>query len=226
MIEEQEKMLWLVDIIKRVKIDTDYLYDSDKLADEKIGYLANNCSNVLDFGKSSRKLFELFDKNQIITSDICQYDSYPDIIDDICNIKKLSWQSFDGIICLAILEHVYAPHAACDNLYKLLKKDGHAFVYVPFLYNYHASEDLHFQDYFRFSRDGIAYLFKDFSEVTIYPYRGRYSSIFNLIPNWNKNIEKRFGDRPNKFIDKFFGFIFGGSEKVLQASGYFIWVKK
>ena len=41
-----------------------------------------------------------------------------------------------------------------------------------------SEEDLKFQDYFRFSKDALAYLFKDFSEVELYPIRGRVSSSF------------------------------------------------
>ena len=47
----------------------------------------------------------------------------------------------------------------------MLKNDGIIYGYVPYLYYYHAPYDLKFQDYFRFSKDALANLFKDFSDV-------------------------------------------------------------
>lgn len=215
----------LIQLIQACKVDTGYLYEPDRLLDEKIGHLAHHCPRVLDFGKSSRHRYALFADGQIITSDINQFDGYPDVIDDICNIQNLQWGSYDGIICLAVLEHVYAPHLAVDNLHRLLTDDGICFAYVPYLYRYHAPRDLVFQDYFRFSRDAIVYLFRDFSDVTIFPIRGRYSTILNMFTFWKHKVEKRLGFRVNRFVDRLFAFG-GRPDEVTQASGYFIWAKK
>ena len=57
---------------------------------------------------------------------------------------------------------------AIDNLKKMLKEQGTIFGYVPYLYKYHAPNNLKFQDYFRFSKDALAYLFKDFNEVELF----------------------------------------------------------
>ena len=192
-------------IIQRTKIDTSYSYRSDQLIDEKIKFLAEHCQKVLDFGKSSRHRFECFASDQIVTCDINQFDGYPDIIDDICEIKNLQESSFDGIVCMAVLEHVYAPQDAVNNMYKLLKNEGYCLAYTPFLYNYHAPGNLKYQDYFRYTKDGLAYLFRDFSDVTLYPVRARISTICNLLPGWKYRIEKIFGQRINKMLDHFFG---------------------
>ncbi len=216
----------LIKLINSTTVDTDYLYDSDRLLDEKMQLLAMNCGKVLDFGKSSRVRFNLFKEDQVVTVDINEHADYPDVIDDICDVRCLEWESIDGIVCLSVLEHVYAPHRAVENLYRLLRKDGYCLVHVPFLWRYHASPDLQQQDYFRFTRDGLAYLFKDFSEVTIYPVRGPYSTIFNLFRMWKGRIEKTFGQGVNKFVDKIFCFVSRNNDLVLQASGYFLWAKK
>ena len=47
----------------------------------------------------------------------------------------------------------------------------------------HAPRDFKLSDYFRFSRDGVAYMFKDFSSVVIYPTRKGRSSALSLIFN-------------------------------------------
>lgn len=212
--------------IRRAKVDTSYLYDSERLLDEKIEFLAKNCSRVLDFGRSSRERFERFHEGQAITCDINQYDDYPDVIDDLCDVRALEWGGFDGIVCMAILEHVYAPHLAVDNLHRLLEDGGHCLVYAPFLWRYHGAADPSYLDYFRFSRDGLAYLFRDFSEVTIYPFRGRFSTLLNLTDFWKPKVEKRFGQGVNRFVDRVLGRLLRDREQVRQASGYFLWARK
>jgi len=76
-------------------------------------------------------------------------------------------ESIDGIICLAVLEHILDPQRAVNEMYRVLKKTGIAFLYVPFLYPYHA--DSFMKDYHRFTIDIILYMFKDFDEITIQP---------------------------------------------------------
>ena len=74
----------------------------------------------------------------------------------------------------------------------MLKESGKIYGFVPYLYNYHAPIDLKFQDYFRFSKDSLAYLFKDFTQVELFPYRGRLSSSLHMLfgNKWKKYIEK------------------------------------
>lgn len=213
-------------IIEHAKIDAGYVYRSDELLDEKVHYLAQHCQQVLDVGKSSRHRYTYFKKMQIVTLDINQFDSYPDVIDDICDLHTVLPSSFDAVICMAVLEHVYNPHLAVQNLYSILRMGGYCLLYVPFLYRYHAPNSLVFQEYFHFTRDGIAYLLRDFSEVTIYPCRGPYSTIFNLWSPWKGHFEKKFGQKLNKLIDKVGTLLYRQDVSSLQASGYFVWAVK
>ena len=57
--------------------------------------------------------------------------------------------NYDKIICLAVLEHVYDPFKAIENLRSMLKENGIIYGFVPYLYKYHAPMDLKYQDYFR-----------------------------------------------------------------------------
>lgn len=212
-------------IIQRTSIDSRYLYRSDDLAEEKIRFLAANCAQVLDVGKSSRARFAYFRPGQALTLDINQFEGYPDIIDDLCQMEHDFTGQFDGIVCLAVIEHVYDPQAAVTNLYTMLKPGGYCFAYVPFLYRYHAPTDLKYQDFFRYTRDGVAYLFRDFAEVTVYPSRGGYSTIFNLLGFWKAQVERRFGQGINRCIDQLGSLVHRRSNE-LQASGYFIWAIK
>ncbi len=212
----------LVACIRRTKIDTTFLHDADGLLDQKIRFLADHCQRVLDVGKSARHRFAFFRAGQALTTDINRFDDYPDVVDDICDVQRLPWGSFDGIVCNAVLEHVYAPERAVTNLYQLLQPGGHLLGYVPFLYRYHAPATLKYQDYYRYTKDGLAYLLRDFSAVTLYPYRGRFSTICNLLPGWKSWVERIFGQRVNRLVDG--ALAFKGSPH--QVSGYYFWAVK
>jgi len=213
--------------ISRIRIDDSFAYSPLQLKHQKITWLAQHCDRVLDVGQSSRELCSLFRASQLQSSDINDNTQSPvDIIDDICAPSRLMPLSYDGIICLSVLEHVYDPFTAADNLYKILKPEGHLLLHLPFLFRYHAADDLAFTDCYRFSRDGIAWLLKDFSEVTLYPIRGPYSSMLNLQKFWKKQIEKRFGMTPNKWIDRIGLKLFGRPNSDLQVSGYYAWARK
>src|SRR3989338_6562967 len=72
-------------------------------------------------------------------------DYSPDIVVDIHNLP-FSDNSQDAIICIAVLEHVENPIKACGEIYRVLKPGGYCFIYVPFLYYYHAEKG-YYKDY-------------------------------------------------------------------------------
>jgi hypothetical protein len=97
----------------------------------------------------------------------------------------------------------------------MIKPNGILFGYVPFLYHYHAPKDLEFQDYFRFTKDSISYLLKDFKDVKLYPVRGRLSSSMHILFGsiWKKSFEKIY---MNQLIDRFFS----NKKNYSQCSGF------
>ena len=72
-------------------------------------------------------------------------------------------ESVNGLIVHAVLEHVFNPWQAASELYRVLKKGGILFMYVPFLYPYHPDK----YHYFNFSHDGIIALLHSFSKIKI-----------------------------------------------------------
>ena len=124
---------------------------------------------------------------------------------------------YDAVIALALIEHVYDPAAAVANFRAALAPGGRLFLYVPWMWRYHAPRDLVFQDYQRFSRDGLAWLLRDFDEVTLYPIRGKYSAILNMLKLWKAQVERRFGGRINRLVDA----RVSDWRNIVQASGYF-----
>jgi SAM-dependent methyltransferase len=72
--------------------------------------------------------------------------------------------SVAGLLCNAVLEHVPEPHRVVDEIYRITKPGAPVLVSVPFMYPYHDRAD-----YFRFSDDGLRYLFRKFTEVDLVP---------------------------------------------------------
>lgn len=205
-------------LIFNLNIDEKYLKSDLNFRNEIIDKIKNNM-RVLDIGKSMRGEFQKIKCKEIKTLDINIFENYPDIQFDLSEeieIEKTElYERFDVIICLAILEHVYNPFIAIQNIKKMLTHNGIIFGYVPFLYHYHAPQDLYFQDYYRYSKDGLAYLLKDFKDVKIYPVRGRLSSAMHILFGsiWKKTFEKL---KFNLLLDRFFK----KNKNSMQAGGY------
>ena len=188
----KEKNKELIDIIKNVRINQFYLNNEKDFRDLILSNIEKSDS-TLDIGKGMREKFSMISCENIETLDVNEYEDYPDIMCDLCGeIDDNLRNRYDKIICLAVLEHVYNPFKAIDNINKLLKDGGKIYGMVPYLYHYHAPEDLKFQDYFRFSKDALSYLFKDFKEVELYPIRGKLSTSLNILMEgkWKKYLEK------------------------------------
>lgn len=140
---------------------------------------------------------------------------HPDSTQDI---HALTFEngSIDGLFCLAVLEHVYDPKKAAEEVTRVLKPGGIGLLYVPFIYRYHATVTEDYKDYFRYSKDGIAYLFRDCQSVELCPVRGLFESLLRFTPLHTFPGLSRLA----RMID-------WSSEKMKsisqkQASGYFI----
>jgi len=108
-------------------------------------------------------------------------DTYsPDIVGDIHEMPFEN-NSIDALVCIAVLEHVQNPIKACEEMYRVLKPGGYLFLYVPFLYYYHAEKG-YYGDYWRFTPDSLNYICKDFSQIEIVPVRGAIETWIHLSP--------------------------------------------
>jgi SAM-dependent methyltransferase len=107
-------------------------------------------------------------------------DYHPDIVGDIHAMPFVD-NSQEAIICMAVLEHVENPFIAMKEMYRVLQKGGYCFIYVPFLYYYHP-EVGYYADYWRFTKDALKLLSKDFSNVEIQSVRGAIGTWVRLSP--------------------------------------------
>lgn len=108
-------------------------------------------------------------------------DTYnPDIIGDI-HALPFADNSIDSIVCLSVLEHIEDPMLACREMYRVLKPQGALFLYVPFLFYYHAEKG-YYKDYWRFTEDSLHLLLKNYSSLEVEPTRGAIETWLNLLP--------------------------------------------
>lgn len=126
-------------------------------------------NRILDVGgrnsySKSRKQIDSLSKNPnrtIVCTDIIP--SYgPDLVDDISN-TSIKPNSFDGVYCDAILEHVEDYWKAIDNIYDILEKGGELFLYVPFMFQFHDLMDFH-----RFTFAEVARMLDRFPDVKVF----------------------------------------------------------
>ncbi|PLX27399.1 hypothetical protein C0583_03745 [Candidatus Parcubacteria bacterium] len=142
-------------------------------------------------------------------------DYNPDIVGDIHDMP-MDDSSLDAITCIAVLEHVENPILAVKEMYRTLKPGGYCLTYVPFLFYYHAQEG-YYKDYWRFTKDIIPVLFKDFSSVEIERVRGAFETWIKLSPLG------KFGfiNKVAKWVDKV-----SGKNKSNQVSAYTVFAVK
>jgi ubiquinone/menaquinone biosynthesis C-methylase UbiE len=139
----------------------------------------------------------------------------PDIVGDIHKMPFPD-QSIDAIICIAVLEHIENPILAVSEIYRTLKNGGYAFVYVPFLYYYHAEEG-YYGDYWRYTKDSIQFLFKDFQTLEVSPVRGAIETLVRLSPIGRYKVFLYIAGIFDKLT---------GKVKSNQVSGYNVFVVK
>lgn len=107
---------------------------------------------------------EFFKKAKIFTLDI-DLNSGADYIADLCedNSDKIPSNYFDIIICTEVLEHTLNPFKAVDELHRLLKPEGKAYVSTPFNLRIHGP----LPDCWRFTVHGLKSLFYKFNTLEI-----------------------------------------------------------
>jgi SAM-dependent methyltransferase len=104
--------------------------------------------------------------------------------------------SFDSVICTAVLEHLEEPELAIKECYRVLKTGGYAVYSVPFIWHLHEEP----RDFFRFSKYGLKYLFEKtgFAVVEIRPLSGFILTflqlhIYLVMGKFNKGIIRFLG---------------------------------
>lgn len=77
----------------------------------------------------------------------------------------LSSESYNAVICLNLLEHLFDYQNAVNESYRVLKSGGYLIGSTPFMFHVHGSPD----DYFRYTKSALEKIFKQagFKEIEI-----------------------------------------------------------
>ena len=80
-------------------------------------------------------------------------------VDVVGDAHKLSFEDekFDNILCTEVLEHLHSPQIAISEMKRVLKKGGKLILTTRFIFPLHDTP----HDYYRFTKYGLKYLFKD-----------------------------------------------------------------
>lgn len=156
-----------------------------EIAKEKV---VRDIGGAKPFHKDMAKYRELFTGCDYKTVDV-DPDAKPDIAGDIHGLD-IPDESVDAIVCRSVLEHVENPIKAVSEMRRILRTGGKIYASVPFVWPYHGSG---YKDYWRFTRDGVELLFRDFSKVEIEHVRGLLGSTLQLLPPPASNVLVPFG---------------------------------
>lgn len=77
-----------------------------------------------------------------------------DIVGDAHNIPFLD-DTFDSILCNAVLEHVHNPEGVVSEMERVLKPGGYLYAEVPFIFFFHGYPN----DFQRYTLEGMRHLF-------------------------------------------------------------------
>ena len=196
-------------------------YDYEKFFEEKLKELAKE-DRVIDIGggepfqKGMAPYKRLFEGKKFETLEPAP-ELNPDIVGDIHNLP-IKDNSIPAIICKSVLEHLEDPKKAVEELYRVLKPGGKALVYTHFIYPYHARKGA-YGDYFRFTDEGLKYLFRDFSIVEVKKQGGYFRAMMFFVP-----FQARL-----KFVLGPMAYVFDKllrTEKRSTTAGYYIYAVK
>ena len=107
-------------------------------------------------------------------------DYAPDIVGDIHNLS-LPDNSVDAILCIAVLEHIEDPRRAMREMLRVIKPGGKVFLYVPFLFYYHA-EMGYYKDFWRYTKDSLPLLAEGYGSAVWQSVRGATETWMHLSP--------------------------------------------
>lgn len=132
----------------------------DKLPQVKIN------GKILDLGGGKKSGYHKLIKgeHQIYSVNI-DAASQPDFTFNLEEKFPVADGSYDGILCLNVLEHIFNYQNVADESFRILKEGGLFVGSTPFIFNVHESPN----DYFRYTKTALEKIFKaaGFGDINI-----------------------------------------------------------
>lgn len=196
-------------------------YDYEVFFEGKLKLLAA-ADDILDIGgghpfqKRMAKYKHWFDGKKFATVDSSpKYN--PTYLGDAHNLP-IKDNSISAVLCVSVLEHLTDPAKAAQEIYRVLKPGGQALIYTHFIYPYHARRGV-YSDYFRFTDEGLRFIFKDFSQLELRKQGGYFRTLGFFMPGQAK--WKFLWEPVTYWLDKLFR-----TENRSTTIGYYVYVIK
>lgn len=102
------------------------------------------------------------------------HNSKATILSDLNNSINLDNNSADTIVSFSVMEHLYNPQQFLNESFRILKKDSHIILQVPWQWHIHEAP----HDYFRYTPFGLEYMLKKsgFKEIKISAQSGYFTT--------------------------------------------------
>lgn len=150
------------------------------------------CGKVLDLGGDRRSGSRDFIKGEAeFTIVNMSPETKPDLIHDLEKPLPFPDTTFDGVLLLNVLEHIFNYQQLLAESARVLKPGGHVVIVVPFFFPVHPSP----RDYWRFTGDALMKILADagFKDITVTPlgsgvFSARYLALDRLMPGFIRFI--------------------------------------
>ncbi len=128
---------------------------------------------VLNLGSGIKRI-----RKGVLNIDFFPFEGV-DIVADITDLPFID-NSVDAIVNEFVLEHLANPEKVVEEMWRVMKPGAILYVAVPFLASFHSSPN----DFYRWSRQGLRYLLKDFQEIESGIRCGPTSAFIFVLSEW------------------------------------------
>jgi SAM-dependent methyltransferase len=129
---------------------------------------------ILDVGAGRGDFANLFEGRNYLALDVYPYPEV-DVVCDLTQVNPFRPESFDAILLMNVMEHVYDTRALLESLAKILKPGGVILVAIPFMVKIHQAPI----DYVRYTHYALQRLGQEVDLQAEY-LEGYYDPIFFL----------------------------------------------
>lgn len=139
---------------------------------EEFGRSLPQGGRVLEVGAGVYDHRGYFPTHELETFD-ADPDQKPDILGD-AHEMPIEDATYDVVVALSVLEHVFDPYQVTREIFRILKPGGHVFAWVPFFFGVHAFP----HDISRFTAEGLRICFERAGFEVTRTDAEKYSGVF------------------------------------------------
>lgn len=146
-------------------------------------FVGKNAKHVIKGVDSKKLIINLGAGTKRIRDDVINIDFFPfdgvDVVADITNLP-LSNNSVDVVINEFVLEHTADPELIINEMKRIMKPGALLYLSVPFVATFHSVPN----DYYRWTKQGLRELAKDFKELELGVRCGPTSAVVYVLSEW------------------------------------------